>query len=164
MHTRLRWFTIEGSQLTERVPFTNQALAVLPGTGANSLGAGPDGMLYAASTQIFRIDPDTGANEVIGMLPPGHSSSGDLVFVGDDMFISTDGPCGGSLVGFDLGTSTASVLGGDGLGCVYGLAAWQDQIFVVDCSGQVGIFDVDSGLVQVLSTTSIETYGADLLP
>ncbi len=158
-----RWFVVDGN-LLELLPGTNQVLFNLGPLGANSLGAGPDGMLYAASQAVVRIDPDTGFATGLGTLPPGHSSSGDIAFLGDRMFISTDSPCGGSLVEFDVQTGVGTVLGGDGLGCVYGLAVAVGKLYILNCDGTIGTFDPDSGEVKIFATTSVEPYGADALP
>lgn len=160
-----RWFGLNPAHLYELAPGTGQIVKSFPALGsANSLGAGPDGKLYAADTQVYRADPDTGAAQVVAQLPPGHTSSGDIAFLGSRMFVSTDGPCGGALVEIDLGTGTASVLGGDGLGCVYGLAAKGGKLFIVNCDGKVGTFDPLTGTARVLSTIVAHPYGADALP
>jgi hypothetical protein len=158
-----RWFAIDFS-LVELVPGTNQVMADLGQLGANSLAGGPDGMLYAANTWVIRVDPDTGDQQFLGALPPGHASSGDIAFLGDRMFVSTDSGCGGSLVEFDVATGTGAVLGGDGLGCVYGLAGAIDRLFLVNCDGKIGTFDPDTGQARIFSTTPVLAYGADLLP
>ncbi len=158
-----RWFAIGGG-LFELVPGTNQIKNMLPGPSVNSLGAGPDGFLYGASTQIYRIDPDTGASSVIAGLALGQSSSGDIAFLNGKMYISTDGPCGGALVGYDPMTNVATVLGGDGLGCVYGLGSAGGVLYIVSCNGTAGTFDPVLGLAHVLSTPKIQAYGADVLP
>ncbi len=75
-----------------------------------------------------------------------------MAFLNGQMFISTDGPCGGALVQFDPATAASTVLGGDGLGCVYGLAVSQGTMFIVNCDGTVGTFDPDTGVVRLLTT------------
>jgi hypothetical protein len=160
-----RWFAINGSgTLYELVPMTNQIKASFPVPAANSLGAGPDGFLYQASTDVYRLDPDTGAATLVGFLPQGYASSGDAAFLAGKLYVSADGPCGGALVQVDPATGAASVIGGDGLGCVYGLGAYGGTMFVVNCDGKVGTFDPQTGVVVVLSTTSVQAYGADVLP
>jgi hypothetical protein len=160
-----RWFTLDtNSTLTELVPMTNQIKKSFPAPGANSLGAGPDGKLYAANLAVYRIDPNTGAYTIIGSLPSGYSSSGDIAFLGNRMFVSADGPCGGALIEVDPTSGQATVLGGDGLGCVYGLAASGNTLFILDCNGKIGTFDPDTGEARVLSTVGVSVYGADVLP
>jgi hypothetical protein len=160
-----RWFAISGTgELAELVPMTNQVKASFPVPSANSLGAGPDGFLYAASTTVYRFDPNTGAVKMLGTLPAGYMSSGDAAFFGGQLFVSVDGPCGGALVQFDVTTGTSTILGGDGLGCVYGLAVSGGTMFIVNCDGKIGTFDPKTGVVRVLSTTGTQVYGADVLP
>ncbi len=158
-----RWFVAD-SQIRELVPFTNQVITTLWAGSANSLAAGPDGWLYLADTTVFRVHPDTQATELLGSLPPGHNSSGDIAFLGQRMFVSTNSPCGGALVEFDVATGTSWVLGGDGLGCVYGLATIAGVLYIINCDGKVGTFDPDTGVAQIFSTTSVTAYGADALP
>ncbi len=159
-----RWFAIDGTgTLAELAPGTNQILHSYPAPAANSLGAGPDGQLYAASTQVYRIDPDSGASMVLGSLPAGYSSSGDVAFLNGRMYVSTSGPCGGALVQFDVASGTGTVIGGDGLGCVFGLATAGGTMFIVNCDGKTGVFDPTTGVAQVLSTTGVSAYGADAL-
>jgi len=160
-----RWFVTDGNgTLAELHPKTNKVKKSFMVPLVNSLGAGPEGFLYAANSVVFRLDPDTGASTMVGSLPPGYTSSGDVAFFGGKMYVSTDGPCGGALVEVDPATGAASVIGGDGLGCVYGLAATSSTMFVVNCDGSVGTFDPGTGEVQVLSTTGVQAYGADVLP
>lgn len=157
-----RWFALDGN-LVELTPGTNKVINTLGIVPANSLGAGPDGNLYAASIDIYKVDPDTGATQVVGTLPRGHSSSGDIAFLGDRMFISTDSGCGGALVEFELQSGITTVLGGDGLGCVYGLAPGDNELFLLNCDGKVGAFDPATGQARIFTTTSIKAYGADRL-
>ncbi len=159
-----RWFTADSFAIRELVPFTNVVLATLPFGGPNSLAAGPDGMLYAASNPVYRIDPDDGSSQQIGSLPIGHNSSGDIAFLGERMFVSTDSGCGGALVEVDITTGQSTVLGGDGLGCVYGLATVGGVLYVINCDGKIGSFDPDTGEVRIFAETTVEAFGADALP
>lgn len=158
-----RWFAIQGS-VVELLPFTNQIIRGLGPLLGNSLGAGPDGWLYAADNSVRRINPANGDTEFLGPLPDGHASSGDIAFVGDRLFVSTDSGCGGALVEFDIITGQATVLGGDGLGCVYGLASGDGVLFLINCDGKVGTYDPDTGEVRIFATTNVQAYGAERLP
>ncbi|MEZ4296161.1 MAG: hypothetical protein R3B70_14405 [Polyangiaceae bacterium] len=159
-----RWFALDPNLLVELVPKTNQALKVYSVPYATSLGVGPDGMLYSAHETVYRIHPDTGVATPIGMLPPGYESSGDIAFVGDRLIVSTDGPCGGALVEVDKDTGQSTILGGNGLDCAYGLASWQGALFVLNCDGKIGTFNLDTGVMQVLSTQAAFVCGAEVLP
>ncbi len=158
-----RWFVMDQG-LRELYPGTNFVKNDISGLQLNSLGGGPDHMLYAAGTQVFRIDPSNGMTTYLGDLPVGHSSSGDIAFLGDRLFVSTDSPCGGALVEFDPVTGTSTVMGGDGLGCVYGLANVGGTLYIVNCDGKIGTFDPDTGEVRIFATTGVQAYGADALP
>lgn len=159
-----RWFVADFSFIRELVPGTNTVLRTVGPNSANSLGGGPDGMLYTADTLVHRVHPDTGATTTVASLPEGHFSSGDVAFLGTRLFVSTESPCGGGLVEVDLVTGTSTLLGGDGLGCVYGLATVDDVLYVVNCDGKIGTFDPDSGEMVVVATTTAQSYGADALP
>lgn len=161
-----RWFVLDTGppEVAELVPFTQEVKASYPVPGGNSLGAGPDGKLYAADTSVYRIDPDTGEWSFAAQLPPGYVSSGDISFLGERMFVSTGGPCGETLVEVDLAAGSAVPVGENGLGCVYGLVTVGDTLFTLDCSGKIGTFDPDTGVSQVLSTQPTSVYGADVLP
>lgn len=168
-----RWFAIGSSTLSgqsglvELVPYTNTIKRKVEGVGlfANSLAAGPDGFLYAASESVSRIDPDTGENSIVATLPPGASSSGDIAFLNGRLFVSTDGPCGGGLAEVDIQAGTSAMRGGDGLGCVYGMASANGVLFLVNCDGTVGTFDPNTGEARLLSTAAgVSVYGADVLP
>ena len=160
-----RWFAIDPAPaLIELKPNTLHIKHSLPAPNANSLGAGPDGMLYAASNDVYRIDPDSGAFTVVASLPAGYTSSGDIAFLDGRMFVSADGPCGGALIEVDAASGTTDILGGDGLGCVYGLAATSDTLFIINCDGKIGTFDPNTGDAHVLSTSNLQVYGADVLP
>ena len=87
-----------------------------------------------------------------------------MAFLDGQMYISVDGPCGGALVQFDAQSGTSTVIGGDGLGCVYGLAVSGGTMFIVNCDGTVGTFDPTTGVVRVLSTSGVQVHGADVLP
>lgn len=158
-----RWFAIDSSAVVELFPNTNSVKKTLLGVPANSLAAGPDGFLYAAGTDVYRIDPNDGSFSIVGALPPGESSSGDIAFYQGQMIISTDGPCGGGLARFDLATGTSELIGGDGLGCVYGLAVANGLLFLINCDGTIGTFDPTSGEARILTTSTVTAYGADAL-
>lgn len=161
-----RWFAIDTNPpaLVELWPMTQQVKASFPVPGGNSLGAGPDGKLYAADTAVYRIDPDTGDWDVVAQLPVGYESSGDIAFLGDRMFVSTGGPCGSMLVEVNPATGAATPIGENGLPCVFGLAVSAGTLFVLDCSGKLGTFDPDTGVSHVLSTPDAFVFGADVLP
>jgi hypothetical protein len=161
-----RWFAIDSNppQVVELLPKTQQVIASFDVPSANSLGAGPDGMLYSADSNVFRIDPNTGDWTTVAQLPSGYVSSGDIAFLGNRMFVSTGSPCGQTLVEVDLATGSATPHRGNGLACVFGLAVSGGTMFVLDCNGKIGTYDPDSGETQVLSTPTLSVYGADILP
>lgn len=161
-----RWFALDSNppQIVELVPMTQEVKAAFDVPSANSLGAGPDGKLYAADISVFQIDPDTGGWTVVADLPPGYVSSGDIGFFGGRMFVTAGGPCGQMMIEVDVTSGAAIPIGGNGLDCVFGIAVAGETMFILDCFGKIGTFDPDTGVAQVLSTPEITVYGADVLP
>ncbi len=92
------------------------------GVGAkNSLEFGADGTLYAASDALYSLDVGTGAASRIGNGGAAYQSSGDLAFVGGDMYLSSAG-ISDSLMRVDAATGVATLIGDLGFNAVYGLA------------------------------------------
>lgn len=93
------------------------------GASLNSLVFGKDGALYGASNGLYRIDVMTGAATAVSSGNTGYdySSSGDLAFIGSDLFLSSTP--GDSLVQIDTTTGVGRLVGNIGYTGVYGLAS-----------------------------------------
>lgn len=96
----------------------------LGGTGVkNSLVFGAGGTLYAANTALYTLDLGTGASTLLGNGGASYNSSGDLAFIGSQLFLSSAGGIGGDkLVELDETDGTATDVGNIGYSAVYGLA------------------------------------------
>jgi hypothetical protein len=93
------------------------------GTSLNSLVFSKDGTLYGASNGLYTINVNTGAATAVsnGNSGYGFSSSGDLAFVGSQLYLSSTP--GDSLVQIDTATGIGSLVGNIGYSGVFGLAS-----------------------------------------
>lgn len=93
------------------------------GGARNSLVFGADGTLYAANSNLYTLDVSSGASTLVGSGGASYSSSGDLAFIGGELFLSSTGGVGGDkLVKLDTGTGAGTDIGNIGASAVYGLA------------------------------------------
>lgn len=84
----------------------------------NSLIFGANGTLYAAGSSLYKLDTATGAAALIGN-GGGYSSSGDLAFVGGNLYLSSFGD---DLFMLNRTTGAGTKVGAIGYSAVYGLA------------------------------------------
>ena len=92
------------------------------GTSVSSLTFSPSGVLYGAQGALFSIDKNTGAATSIGSGGFPYSSSGDLAFVGGNLFLSSAASPGDNLVQLDTNSGVGTLIGAIGFSVVYGLA------------------------------------------
>lgn len=104
------------------------------GTSLNSLVFGSDGTLYGANNGLYKINTATGAATAISSGAGGYSysSSGDLAFIGGQLFLSS-GP-GDNLVNIDTATGKGTLVGTIGYSSVFGLAT-DDNVNLYGLSG-----------------------------
>lgn len=93
------------------------------GASLNSLVFDKNGTLYAANNNLYTIDIMTGAAKAVssGNTGFGFSSSGDLAFIGSNLFLSSTP--GDNLVQIDTATGMGRLIGDIGHTAVYGLAS-----------------------------------------
>jgi len=114
------------------------------GGSKNSLVFDAAGTFYAASSQHFTLDVRTGASTPLGSGGVSYSSSGDLPFIGGDLFLSSGGGVGGDkLVQLDTETWVGSDVGDIGVFNVYGLAT-NTNIDLYGLSGY-NVLDINVG-------------------
>jgi hypothetical protein len=103
-----------------RINTTTAAVSLVGnlGTSANSLVFGADGTLYTANSSLFTVNTSTGAASLIGG-GGGYNSSGDLAFVGGNLFLSS---VGDNLFRLNTTTGAGTLVGPIGFGSVFGLA------------------------------------------
>lgn len=104
------------------------------GTSLNSLVFGSSGTLYGANSNLFSINLATGAASVVGNGGTPYTSSGDLAFVGGNLYLSSTVPVSDSLVQLNTATGAGTAIGPMGVAAVYGLAT-NDNINLYGVAG-----------------------------
>jgi PEP-CTERM motif len=112
------------------------------GTSLNSLVFSASGTLYGANNSLFTIDTATGAATAIGNGGTSYSSSGDLAFVGGNLYLSSTVPSSDSLVRLDTATGAGTSIGWLGANSVFGLAT-NDNVNLYGVAG-TSIFGVNT--------------------
>ncbi|HEY3353330.1 MAG TPA: MopE-related protein [Polyangia bacterium] len=148
-------------------------VASVAGSSNNGLTFLSDGTLLAASGagDVVRIDPATGGVSTVGGFGHGLSSSGDLVAVGGVMYGISSTGSGGSdassnnvLLRVDVATGAATVVGPIGFGQVWGLAYVNARVIAFNTSGQIIQIDPQTGAGTLLTTRSVQFWGAGMSP
>jgi hypothetical protein len=111
----------------------------------NSLIFGADGTLYAAGSSLYKLDTATGAAALIGN-GGGYSSSGDLAFVGGNLYLSS---VGDDLFMLNRTTGAGTKVGAIGYSAVYGLATDNN----IDLYGLTG-----TNILDINTTTGAGTF------
>ena len=129
------WGITGGAQLYS-INSTTAAATLVGATGTgfiNSLVFGPGGVLYAAGNNLYSINTTTGAGTQIGV-GNGYNSSGDLAFVGGNLYLSSNPTLNDSLWLINETNGLGTNIGGIGFGAVFGLAT-PDNITLYGLSG-----------------------------
>lgn len=93
------------------------------GTGnKNSLVFDAAGNLFAANSSLYTLNTATGASTLIGSGGSSYQSSGDLAFVGGELFLSSSHGPGDTLVKLNTSTGIGTDVGSIGFSNVFGLA------------------------------------------
>ena len=92
------------------------------GGSKNSLVFDASGTLYAANSSLFTLDILTGASSLVGNGGYSYSSSGDLAFINNELYLSSSGSSTDDLVKLDTSNGLGTLVGDIGFGAVYGLA------------------------------------------
>lgn len=112
------------------------------GTNLNSLVFSSTGTLYAANNRLYSVDVSSGAATSIGNGGQAYSSSGDLAFVGGNLYLSSTSPSSDSLIRLDTSSGAGSFVGGIGVRNVFGLAT-DNNIDLYGVAG-TGIYGVNT--------------------
>ena len=119
------------------------------GTSVNSLVFDASGTLYAANKSLYTINVGTGAATLVGNGGTSYSSSGDLAFVGGNLYLSSVG-IGDNLMRLDSATGVGTLVGSIGFSSVFGLAT-DNNINLYGMSGtQVINVNVSTGAGSLL--------------
>lgn len=119
-------------------------------TVANSLVFGSSGTLYTANSALYTVNVLTGAATLVGNGGASYNSSGDLAFIGGELFLSSSP--GDNLVKLDMSTGAGTLIGGIGFGSVFGLAT-DNNINLYGLSG--------TSVLSINSTTGVGTLGVN---
>jgi hypothetical protein len=143
------------------------------GSGENALTFLPGGTLLAAdgSGDLSTISTSTGSGTSVGNYGNSLSSAGDLVAVGNLMYGTSATKAGGAdassnnvLIRVNTSTGVATVVGPTGYGNVWGLAYVHAKVIGFTTAGQLLQIDPATGTSTVISTTSIQFWGATMSP
>ena len=145
-------------QLWSVNPTTASSNLIGDSVNANSLVFASDGTLYAANDRLYTIDPTTGQETEVGNGGTAYSSTGDLAFIGGELYLTSANIAGlptqldEELIRIDTATGAGTFVGtvgsynystatGTGFLGVYGLATDNG----VDLYGAAGtqIIDID---------------------
>jgi len=123
-------FGISGDQLY-RIDLATAAVTPVPNPltvgDTTSLEFYRDGTLYTANTSLCNVNPLTGIAAVIGSAGDSYKSSGDLAFLGSQLYLtSTYNLASDSLVRLNPATGAGTFIGPIGFVNVYGLASNDD--------------------------------------
>lgn len=126
----------------------------------NSLVFGVDGTLYSAIDQLYTIDVSTGAASPVGA--GGYFSSGDLAFIGSDLYLTAlDGATGKDfLYKIDKDTGSGTLIGDLGFLSVYGLVSTNNvDLLGVTADNKIISINLNTGAGSVLLDISGKGFG-----
>jgi hypothetical protein len=132
--------------------------------GVNAL-EGSENILYAGTTggAFLTIDPGTGEGNVIDQFGLGATSSGDLVFDGNNEFLygslSVPGSSTDELVTINPDSGFTEFIGETGFNAVYGLALFRNQLLGLTYGGEFIIIDQETGVGTLIENTDAFSAG-----
>lgn len=115
----------------------------------------------AISGSVYKIDPQTGKQTMLGSYGQGMGSSGDIVAVEGATYATvTWSTADDWLVKVDTQTGKATPIGRTGFSHIWGLGYWKQQVFGFNDQGQFLLISTQSGKGRVADTSSVEWWGA----
>ena len=120
------------------------------GISSNSLVFDSSGTLYTANSSLYTVNVLTGATTLVGNGGDPYNSSGDLAFIGGELFLSSFP--GDNLMKLNLSTGAGTLVGGIGFSAVYGLATDNN----IDLYGLSG-----TSVLNINITTGVGTLGVN---
>lgn len=139
------------------------------GNPFNSLVFGSDGLLYSANNGLYEVDVESGATSLIGS-GGGYLSSGDLAFVGDNLYLTSLSFSTDQLYRLNKETGSGSKIGEIGYSNVLGLATDHHlnlyglsgtKVLLIDTSDGSAVSIVDYGVGQ---SRLGHAFGAAIMP
>ena len=123
----------------------------------------PEILVGAANNgQVVEINPGTGAQTTIGAYGGLWGSSGDMVAVRDFGILATvtDGIGTDRLASIDPTTWQATIIGDTGVGQIWGLGFWKNQVYGFTDTRQFVLIDVNTGVATPVETGAVNWWGA----
>ncbi len=126
------------------------------GQSLNSLVFSAAGTLYSANSSLYTIDTSTGATTLVGS-GGGYASSGDLAFVGGNLYLSSASGTSttNDLYRLNALTGEGTVVGNTGVANLFGLATPDNANLLGVADNVVYSIDVNSGA----STRVVDFFG-----
>jgi hypothetical protein len=134
----------------------------LSGQSLNGADFAPDGTFFVSGgTELFTLDPQSGALTEFAPFPLPLSSSGDIAFVGNRLLATAvNDPSNDTLVEFDVAAKTSSVVGNVGFGCVWGLASYGTSLYGFTCNGEIIQMNTTTGAGTLIQKVNQSFWGA----
>ena len=155
-------YGIDGTSLYS-INSNNGVTTVIGGSGGgniNSLTFGSDGTLYGASNALYKFNVATGARAAVGAsFSNGATSSGDLAFIGGNLYLSTSSSSSDHLQRISTSTGANTDIGSIGFGSVYGLSSPNGSNLFGFSGTNVLSIDVTTGLGNVIATANGAALG-----
>jgi hypothetical protein len=130
------------------------------GTSLNSLVFAPNGTLYGANNSLYTINPSTGAASLVGNGGDDYQSSGDLAFVGSNLYLTSLLPVPDSLTQINQSTGAGTTVAPLGIGNVFG-SATDDHVSLFGVTGtNIYAIDASNGVNRFLSSYAGQGLGA----
>lgn len=169
--------TPDGTGILSIDPSTGACALAVAGGFSNALSFVPKGVLHpdkemlvsyanvGNTNRYVSIDPDSGMVTDVGQVPPGYSSSGDIVSVeGGGTYWSAVGPCNDCLV--ELNPATGALVrdwGPMGHNGVWGLAYWGGSVYGFTSQGSIFKVSFDNDTLTttpIANNVNLSYYGA----
>lgn len=147
-------------------------LADLQGDTFNGLSFVPDPLnpnldiLIGADQygDVYQLDPQTGAQTLVGNYGGGYYSSGDIVSVvgaGTFATVTMDGATSDYLARIDPTDGyTATIVGDTGFDSIWGLGYWRNTVYGFTDANQFLLIDVNTGSATVEQAGAVQWWGA----
>jgi hypothetical protein len=135
---------------------------------STSLEFGSDGTLYTASNNLYALNSSAGAAKLIGNGGTPYHSSGDIVFLDDEMYLTSNLDRNNDhLLKLNPVTGAASFVGAIGFNKIYGLATNDDvtlygfsgtKMITIDPTTGVGSLFLDLGGMGLTNINGATLY------
>lgn len=155
-------YGIDGTSLYS-INSSTGATTLIGGSGGgtvNSLTFGSDGTLYGASTALYQFNVTTGSRAAVGAsFSNAAMSSGDLAFIGGNLYLSTSSSSFDRLQRINTSTGANTDIGSTGYDTVYGLASPNGSDLYGFSGTSVLSINVTTGIGSAIATANGAALG-----